>query len=441
MDIFLPILIIAILVLLNGLFVAAEFAIVAAPKTRITQLADRGSKVALTVLKILNNPQKQNEYITTAQVGITIASLGLGMYGETVIASWIFDLFHSLEIDSISSAATHTIATVISVGLLTYVHVVIGEMIPKSLALQNAEQTVMALHPPMSFTEKIFTPIVWLLNKFSNAITKLLGIPEASKSSLLFTSAELEYLVDESSESGMLEPSDQLFIQNILDLEERTVAQAMTPRNRFDSIPSTVSRKDALDLVCQTTKTRYPVYEESIDQIIGILHIKDLARNLVHHGDGENFKIKDILRPAIFVPETLALDELLIRFRSGSHQIAVVFGEFGGTTGLITLEDLVEEVVGEIQDEFDQEEILPIVEVSPTLLRVRGDVILEELHQLYDLDLIIVESHTIGGLVMTLLGRIPQAGDEVEYKGVKIKVGKVENRAVISVLLDIENKI
>ena len=216
MDIFLPILIIAILVLLNGLFVAAEFAIVAAPKTRITQLADRGSKVALTVLKILNNPQKQNEYITTAQVGITIASLGLGMYGETVIASWIFDLFHSLEIDSISSAATHTIATVISVGLLTYVHVVIGEMIPKSLALQNAEQTVMALHPPMSFTEKIFTPIVWLLNKFSNAITKLLGIPEASKSSLLFTSAELEYLVDESSESGMLEPSDQLFIQNIL---------------------------------------------------------------------------------------------------------------------------------------------------------------------------------------------------------------------------------
>ncbi len=440
MDILLPILIITILVLLNGLFVAAEFAIVAAPKTRITQLAEKGSKIALTILKILNNPEKQNQYITTAQVGITIASLGLGMYGETAIAIWIVDLLHSLDIDNISSAATHSIATILSVGLLTYVHVVIGEMIPKSLALQNAEQTVMALYRPMSFTEKLFSPIVWLLNIFSNGITKLLGIPEASKSSLLFTSEELEYLVDESSESGMLEPSDQLFIQNILDLEERTVAQAMTPRNRFNSIPHSVSRKEALDLVCKTTKTRYPVYKESIEHIIGILHIKDLARHLVHHGEEEKFNITDILRPAIFVPETLALDELLIRFRSGSHQIAVVFGEFGGTTGLITLEDLVEEVVGEIQDEFDEEEILPIVEVSSTLLRVRGDVILDELHQLYDLDLIIKEAHTVGGLVMTLLGKIPQEGDEVEFNGVKIKVGKVEKRAVISVILDIENK-
>jgi CBS domain containing-hemolysin-like protein len=248
------------------------------------------------------------------------------------------------------------------------------------------------------------------------------------------TSEELEYIIEESFESGLLEPSDQLFIENILDLEERIVAQAMTPRNRICSIPVNAVKDEAMKLINETTKTRYIVYDDNLDNIIGILHIKDLARQIVRHPDDPNIKLRDLVRPAIFVPETLLLDDLLIRFRTEHHQIAIVFDEFGGTSGIITLEDLIEEVVGEIQDEFD-EETLPIEEISPGLLKIRGDVILHELHQLYNLDIEHNEANTIGGLVMAQLGQIPKPKDIINYQNIQIEVISVEGLAVKQVLL------
>ncbi|MCJ7623087.1 MAG: CNNM domain-containing protein [Anaerolineaceae bacterium] len=247
MSFLIPILIISVLIFLNGVFVAAEFAIIAAPKTRITQLANKGSKVASQVLRIMDNPNLQNRYITTAQVGITIVSLSLGMYGENVLAEWLVGVLHNL--DGLAEPVAHTIAMITAVGILTYLHVVLGEMIPKSLALQSSETTVLMLYQPMNIVEKIFFFLVYILNQLGLLITKILRVPPLDSVARLLTSEELEYIVEESSESGLLESSDQLFIENILDLEERTAEQAMTPRNRICSIPVDASRTRALQII------------------------------------------------------------------------------------------------------------------------------------------------------------------------------------------------
>jgi len=346
------------------------------------------------------------------------------------LSEWLIVFLHGLG--TLTEAVAHSISTLISVGILTYLHVVIGEMIPKSLALQTAESTVIALNRPMFIIERLFFPLVITLNKISVWITKIIGVPTADLKSRLFTPDELEFIAKESFEGGLLQPPDQLFIENILDLEERSAEQIMTPRNRISAIPINAKLDEAMKIINQTTKTRYPVYEETLDQIIGILHIKDLARFIVHNT--KDLNLRELVRKTIFIPESLPLDDLLIRFRRENHQIAIIIDEFGGTAGIVTLEDLIEEVVGEIQDEFD-EETLPIEELPGNILRVRGDVLLAELEQHYTLDWKYPETNTIGGLVMFLLGEIAQPDDQVSHEGVKIVVESTEGLAVKSVLL------
>lgn len=434
-EILIPIFIISLLILLNGIFVAAEFSIVAAPRTRMAQLADEGNDAAQITLKTLVEPVLQNRYIATAQVGITLVSLGLGMYGEHVAAEWILDalerFWHVSE--PASEALAHTVATILAVGLLTYLHVVFGEMIPKTLALQTPEPTVLGLARPMAIMEIAFAPFVITLNALGNVIVHALGVTPPGKGERLFTPEELEYIVEESSEGGMLEPAEQLFIENIFDLEERTVEQVMTPRTQIIGLPAQAIETDVLRLMCETRKSRYPIYEGSLDQITGVLHIKDMARHLTQTTRVE-LDLKQIARPVIYIPASLHLAQMLIRFRQEAAYFAVVLDEFGGTAGIVSLEDLVEEVVGEIQDEFDHE-ILPIEELSTGLLRIRGDVILEEINQHYDLDLESDAAYTIGGLVMSLLGRIPAPKDFVEFQGITFEVEAVERLAVQSVLV------
>ena len=433
-EVVIPIAIILTLILLNGIFVAAEFSIVSAPRTRIAQSADRGNSAAQRTLKVLLEPILQNRYIATAQVGITIVTLGLGSYGEHVIADWILVFLEDFGIGS--EALAHTIATVLAVGLMTYLHVVIGEMIPKSLALQSSEPTVLALARPMAIFEIIFFPFVWVLNLLGDWIVRLLGVPPAQGSDRLFTPEELEYIVEESLEGGLLDSSEQLFIENIFDLSDRTVEQIMTPRTQLHGIPLDSDEKMILRRICETRKSRYPVYEENVDQIIGILHIKDFAR--ARKSAEGALDLKSILRPTTFVPENLVLDRMLLRMQKENIQLAIVIDEFGGTAGLVSLEDLVEEVVGEIQDEFDRE-ILPIQELSDNVLRVRGDLLLDELSQHYELDFEDTEAHTVGGLVMELLGRIPQSKDTVAAQGVRFEVESTERLAVQSVLIHLKN--
>jgi CBS domain containing-hemolysin-like protein len=429
-EFLIPLSIIFILILLNGLFVGAEFAIVGAPRTRINQRAEQGSKPAKKILKILRDPDRQNQYIATAQVGITIASLGLGMYGEHTIAEWLIPPLEHLGF--ISVAIAHSIAVIISIGLLTYLHVVIGEMVPKTLALQSAEETVIRLSTPMTIAERLFYPIVWVLNNIGNLILKLIGIPPAEAGTRLMSPEELEFVVEESFEGGLLEANEQLFIENIFDLSERTVGQVMTPRNRITGIRTTMDQKTVNMRACHARFTRLPVYDDDLDHIIGILHIKDLARLQVN--PTKEFNLTDLIRQPIYVPESLSLEDMLVRFRREGFQMSIVIDEFGGTAGLVTIEDIVEEVVGEILDEFDQE-IMPIQQIGNRQLRVRGDLLIDELNQLHDLKIAHPDADTVGGLLMANLGRIVKPGDKIKLNDIVMEVETVKGLVVQTVFV------
>lgn len=427
MEMLIPVLIIAILILFNGIFVSAEFSLIAAPATRIAQEAKAGSRPARRILNVLRNIDWQNRYLATAQVGITIVSLGLGMYGEHVMAEWLLVPLEQYTV--LAAPLAHSIATVLSVALLTYLHVVLGEMVAKSLALHFAKPVVLRLAMPMAILERILGPLIFLLNGMGNLVTRLLGVPPADRQARLFSPEELEYIVEESYESGLIQSSEQLFIENIFDLRERTVGQVMTPRTRMVGIAADENLEAVLDTVCEARHSRYPVYEDGLDQIIGVFHIKDLARYQVNPSGP--FDLREIAnrRPVPFVPESLSVEAMLVRFRRESLPLAIVIDEFGGTAGLVTLEDLVEEVVGEIQDEFDQE-TAPFERLSEHELRVQGTLLLDELNQHFDLALAHPEVNTVGGLIMSLLGRIPQPGDRTEQDGIEFEVESVDRMAV-----------
>ena len=432
MDVVIPVSIMAFLILLNGIFVAAEFSLIVAPPTRLTQRAAAGSRLAAQVLAVLRDTGQQNRYLATAQIGITIVSLGLGMYGEHILADWLLIPLQQYTI--LADPIAHTIATVLAVAALTYLHVVLGEMVAKSLALQFPEATALRLILPMTLMQRIFSPVISLLNGLGNAVTRLLGVPPAERFSRLFSPNELEIIVEESYAGGLIEPSQQLFIQNIFDLKERSVGQVMTPRTRVVGIAVDQSEEEVLQIVCETLHSRYPIYEDSLEQIVGMLHIKDLARYRVHREDSFDLRRFAQRRPVPFVPDTVPLDRMLARFRRERISLAVVVDEFGGTAGIITLEDLVEEVVGEIQDEFDTEDI-PFERIDERSMRVQGALLLDELNQHFDLKLYDEEVDTVGGLIMSRLGQIPVPGDQVTVDGILFVVESLEGRAVQNVCI------
>jgi CBS domain containing-hemolysin-like protein len=423
--------IIVLLIVANGFFVAAEFAIAGAQRARVAQLADAGSRPAQHILDVITNPDHMNRYISTAQVGITLASLGLGMYSEHAVAGYLIGPLERLG--GLGEAAAHTIAAVIAVALLTYLHVVVGEMVPKTLALQAPSNAAVALSAIMVAAEIVFRPLTRLLIWIGNAVLRAAGLPQAAAGERLVSSSDLEYIVVESSEVGLLEPAEQVFLSNVIDFHERSVGQVMTPRTRMVALPVDFDITQALTVIAEERHSRYPVYEKDRDHIVGILHTKDLARRLLLEPNGD-FQLRDILREPVFVPENLALDMMLARFQAEHVQIAVVLDEFGGTAGIVTLEDLAEEIIGEIRDEFD-EEIDPFVRIAPDTLRVRGDLLLDELNQHFDLHLDDDEAETVGGLVMTHLGHIAQPGDSVTVNNVTLAVESVEGLAVSTVLL------
>jgi CBS domain containing-hemolysin-like protein len=431
-EVFVPLLIIFLIIFLNGLFVAAEFSIVESTPTRLAQMAEQGSKWATHVLETLRDLKAQNRYLATAQIGITAASLGLGMYGEHVMAEW---LVHSVErAVGLSPATATALAATIAIVFLTYLHVVFGEIIPKSLALHASENTVLRLQPAMTFMSQLLLPVVYILNAAGMVILRLVGIPSVSPGSRVMSPDELELIVEESFEGGLIEAGEHLFIENILDLSERTTGQVMTPRNRITGISIHSTEADLLSVVCEKGYTRYPIYDGDLDQIVGVLHTKNLARQQVHQD--QSFDLSSLLSPALFVPETVSLEEMLVRFRREGLLMAFVLDEYGGTAGLVTLEDLVEEVVGEILDEFDQE-IIPIQVISSARLRVRGDLLLDELNQHYNLKLEHPDADTVAGLLMTELGRMLKAGDVAQHQGVRFEVETVAGLAVLTVLIDL----
>ena len=417
------------LILLNAIFVSAEYALLATSKFRMADLAQQGDQTAKIIFNTLNNSNKQNRYISTSQICISVISLALGMVGENIFANWLLLLFDQFNF---ANALAHTIATILATVLLTIVHVVLGEMIPKTLTIQNSERFLRILIHPMNILEKILSPLVFLLNRSATKITSLVGIGKYQHSQYL-TDEEIEYIVEESSEKGIIENDDEILIENIFDLKIRTAEMVMTPRTNITGLPRNATYQEVKDAVSQG-RTRYPIYNETIDNIIGFIHIKDIGRNKLH------FKNKGLtpeyIRPINYIPEALTISQLLQLFREQNIQIAVVNDEYGGTAGLITLEDLMEEVVGEIQDEFDIDEVSPFDQINENQFRVRGDLPLEEFQQLHDISLHAEFANSLGGYLMEKTGRILKEGESIQSEGYNFIIDSMKNLSVKTVIIE-----
>jgi CBS domain containing-hemolysin-like protein len=407
----LPAIIIIILVLINGFFVAAEFAIIGVRPSEIDRMVQEGNLIALKVQEIQDSPAKQDRYIATAQLGITIASLGLGMYGETQIAEFIEPYLGQL-VDDPSAAIVHTVGSVIALALLTYLHIVVGEMVPKSLALSAPDRAVLGIARPMRWAQAILSIPVRVLNSIGRAMLRLFKITPAEGEARLHSVEELELIVTESAEGGLLLEEEEEMIRNIFDFSDRQVGQVMTARPKVQAIPLGISVDELLKVIKSSRHSRFPVYEGDLDHVVGILHLKDLVRQQLR-SQGE-LDLRLILRPAPAVPEDQPVEQLLAAFKRQRIHMAIVLDEFGGMSGIVTLEDLVEEIVGEVRDEFDVEKE-PFVEIEPGVLEVAGTYLVDDLVDLVYLggedDLPDVD--TVGGLIHTWLRRPPRPGDVV----------------------------
>ena len=417
------ILIIAALIILNGLFVAAEFAIVGAPRAAIDQKAHEGNRLARAVQRVFDDPRQQDRYIATAQLGITIASLGLGMYGEHVLADWIHGVLGGQGWSRL--LASQGLASTVAVAILTYFHIVIGEMIPKSLALQRAEQLAMWITPPMFWIRNALYPFVLVLTALGNYVLKLIGVNrQAQTADQYYTAEELQLIVQESEDLGAIRADSSQMLQELFEFGDLTAGEVMVPRVRVVGIPVGTTPEKIRDVLGRTPHTRYPIYERDLDHIIGMVHIKDLLRVLLH-----NESIRRIhARPLPLVPETAALDSLLSTMRRERTQMVIVLDEHGGTAGVVTLQDLFEEVVGEIEE--GPVTAPQVYRDARERLHVPGTMRLDDLGQRFDLDLEHEDVDSVSGLVLTLLGRPAVVGDTVRYERLELEVTKVKGHGV-----------
>jgi CBS domain containing-hemolysin-like protein len=433
LEYLIPLLIIVALIVLNGLFVAAEFAILGVRPTRMAQLSEQGHSAARGIKAILDDPVRQDQYIATAQIGITLASLGLGMYGEATVAHWLEEPFARWL--GLGIEAAHAVAVVVALSLMTFAHVVVGEMVPKSLALQYAERTAFAISGVMGLIRRVFAPAVLLLNAIGNAVLRVFGIPVRVERRL-YAPDELELVVAESAEGGMIDSQQEQLIQNILDFGERQVDQVMTPRTQIVGLPLDLPAAELPQRMAEARRSRIVIYEGDLDHVVGMVLVKEAIARLLAHPDGVS--VRELLRPMPVVPETAPIGNMLAAFKRSRTHIALVIDEYGGTAGVVTLEDLVEEVVGEVRDEFDTAELPPLREVTPGVLLVRGDLLLDDLRDTTDLLLPdeLPDVDTVAGLVVALLGRPAHIGDTVTLPNAHARVEAVDGLAVRLVRLE-----
>ncbi|GAA4924759.1 hemolysin family protein [Mucilaginibacter defluvii] len=417
------------LVLLNGFFVAAEFAMVRVRGSQIEIKAKSGSQAAKVARGIMHN---LDGYLAATQLGITLASLGLGWAGESVMTAVMLNLFSWLGFTITSSWIINS-SHVAAFAIITILHIVFGELAPKSLAIQKSVRTVMAISWPLRFFYVFFRPLIWLLNGFANFILRLLGIITVHGESH-HSSEELQYLLEQGKESGALDSNEHELIQNVFEFNERVVKNIMVPRTKISGIDIETDRQELLETLIEEGYSRMPVYEEVIDKIVGIVHTKDILPLLVK---GEDINLKEIIRKPYFVPETKKINDLMAELQQKRMQIAIVLDEFGGTAGMVTLEDIVEELVGEIQDEYDEEK--PIVEEVN-----EREFIVNALASIYD-----VNEHlphdlpedgdydTVSGWLGDLFGKIPDVGEQKEANGYNITVLKKSDQNIESVKLEL----
>lgn len=419
---------VVILVLANGFFVAAEFSLVSVRRTRVEELVRQGTPGSAAVKHALADPDR---FIAATQLGITIASLGLGWLGEPAL-SHFFEPVLALLPAAWGGAASHTISAGLAFAVITFLHVVVGELMPKSIALQRPEATALVVAQPTLWTEGLFKYAIVALNGTGNFLLRLLGMRAASGHELVHSVEELKMLVQASGESGVLESGERDMLDNVFNFGDLTTHEVMVPRTEMIALPADAPLEHLIQLANKHPHTKYPVYEGDLDHILGIAHVKDLVR--VQHGERRAATVRGLIREAHFVPDTLRLGALLQQFRAKRQHMAIVLDEYGGTGGLVTLDDLISQIVGDVADPFDKS--------APDIQRLpNGSALIDGLTQIVavndTLGLTLHDDHydTIAGYVLGRLGRMARVGDVVEVDGVRLTVEALDGLRIARVSL------
>lgn len=421
----LPIVVVIVLVAINGLFVAAEFALVGSRRSRLQTLADGGSSVARWLVSVFDDPTGKDSYIAVAQLGITLASVGLGMYGEPAVAGWLYDPLENL---GLTNATAHTIGFILALSAITYMHVVFGEMIPKALALQAPEGVSVRVNPVMRLFGFVFRPMVHVLNAAAFGLMRLLRIPEPDRRLALYTSSELAIVTDEAADSGQLGEMQRNLISNIFDLDDRVAEELMTSRSRIEAVEVSAPSEEVISQIESSPRSRYPVIDGSLDNVVGVLHIKDFIRAWEQ---GSSPGLESLARPLPTVAATATAEQLLDRFKRDRTHASLVIDEFGNTLGFVTLDDIVAEVM---DDELERASRLAAPRKDGSL-SLDGETTLAELKEDHDIVFNRPDVTTIAGLLLAGHGTVPEVGASVEVSDYQLVVEEMEGRKITRVLV------
>ncbi|HWL00218.1 MAG TPA: hemolysin family protein [Parapedobacter sp.] len=417
------------LVFANGFFVAAEFAIVKVRASQIEIKIKTGSQVAHVAKHITSH---LDGYLAATQLGITISSLALGWVGEAVMTDIVATVLGWFNVE-LSGTLAKNLGHVLAFSIITVLHIVFGELAPKSIAIQRPVGTTLSIALPLRFFYLVFRPIIWVLNGFANMLLRLMGF-QVNIGEAHHSSEELQYLLDQGRESGALDMVEHELIKNVFDFNERIVKNIMVPRTKISAIEMNCPGKDVIERITKEGYSRIPIYDDNIDQIIGIVHTKDILPILAN---GKELVLRNIIRKPYFIPETKKINDLMAEFQQRRIQIAVVLDEFGGTAGMVTLEDIVEELVGEIQDEYDEE--TPIVEkISETEYMVDASANVHDVNEFLPKELPESSDYdTISGLVSDLFDKIPDVGEHTEFHGYNFIIMKKTQQNIEFVKLEL----
>lgn len=425
MIIFINIIAVFFLVFLNGFFVATEFAMVKVRKSRIETLALQGNKRAKNTLIVVKD---LNSYLSACQLGITLASLGLGWVGEPAVLRLlmpIFNLFH------LPPSAEHSIAFIIAFSIITGCHIVFGELVPKSLAIISSEKIALSTAFPLILFYKVTYPVMWIFNHNTNWILKIFGLSQVDEHESVHTDEEIKLLIEESYKHGLVDKTELTLVDNIFDFSDKTVKEIMVPRTDIINIFIEDSFDDIISYTLNEQLTRYPVCKGNKDNVIGFIHIKDLYKQKIE-GNGQD--IKNIIREIKLVPESMLISELLKIFKKEKVQVALIIDEYGGTAGLVTIEDILEEIVGEIQDEFDEEED-EIIKTEDNSYIVDGKVLIDDITELLYINIEDENIDTIGGWAYIQLESYPQVNDKFTYKNYEFIILKCDRKRINKLLI------
>jgi putative hemolysin len=413
MTLFLELLALAGLILLNAFFVAAEYGLVTSRRTRIRELEREGNRRARAVLRITSDPPR---FISAMQLGVTLTSLAIGALGEKVLGRRFETVMASV------------LAVLLALLVTSYLHVVIGELVPKGIALGHPERTALAVSAPVRGFFVVFGPLIWLLQRSTEVVLRTFGQEPPGAEHEAHSEAELRMLLSSSAEQGEIERGEQEMVTRVFDFADKEASDVMVARPEVVALSIELPPEEALHAVLDSPYTRYPVYRETLDDIVGVLHVRDLI-GAMHERGFAAVDIKEIIRPALMVPETKDLAALLAEFRRTQQHLAVVINEYGTMEGIVTLEDLVEEIVGEIEDEFDVPED-SVERVDEDTVRVDGTFNIDDFNAEFGCDLPAEDYHTVGGFVFGELGRPAEPGDEVTHDGMVFRVDSVEGQRI-----------